>query len=269
MRYLLTICVWSMLVAVCHGAISDNLISYWKMDEASGSALDAHSTNELTEFSGTIASASGKISNARDFEEADTENVQRADNAALSTGDIDFTFTLWVNPESLPVNNIVLSKDTFAIREYGFYYNGGLRWYVFGPASEYSEVNGGTLSLSTWAFVVVWHDATADEIGISINDGTPVTDPHTAGVRDSTASFVIGSRSDGTNYYDGLVDEVGFWKRKLSAGEITQLYNSGNGLAYKFGEQVQGPRSLHQYRLRSVFRLPRHPIAALRDHYAP
>jgi hypothetical protein len=30
----------------------------------------------------------------------------------------------------------------------------------------------------------------------------------------------------------GLIDEVGFWKRKLTAQEITALYNGGAGLPF-------------------------------------
>lgn len=48
-------------------AIIDNLVSYWKLDEASGNALDAHGSNTLIETSGAIAAAGGKINGARDF----------------------------------------------------------------------------------------------------------------------------------------------------------------------------------------------------------
>ena len=35
-----------------------------------------------------------------------------------------------------------------------------------------------------------------------------------------------------SRYWDGLIDEVGFWKRILTAQEKTNLYNAGAGLAY-------------------------------------
>lgn len=34
--------------------------------------------------------------------------------------------------------------------------------------------------------------------------------------------------------YNGDLDEIGFWNRSLTSSEITQLYNSGNGLSYPF-----------------------------------
>jgi hypothetical protein len=259
-RCVLIIALVLSLTAEARAVISDNLICYYKLDEASGNAIDAHGTRTLTE-SAAIGSTAGKINNARDLESGDGRWFGVSDNTDHSTGDIDFSFGFWVNPESLPGNAAPLGKDNNPTsREYGFYYSSGLRWYVFGPASEFTEVNGGTLSTSTWYYVVVWHDATGNEIGISVNDGTPVTAAHTAGVRDGTAGFAIGAISNnGGNHWDGLVDEVGFWKKKLSAAEITSLYNSGNGLAYKFGETVPGPAALY-YRLLSTRLNPlKHP----------
>ena len=34
--------------------------------------------------------------------------------------------------------------------------------------------------------------------------------------------------------FDGMMDEIGVWSRALTATEVTELYNSGNGLAYPF-----------------------------------
>ena len=71
-------------------ALTDSLISYWKLDEASGNATDSHGTNTLTDTN-TVTSVAGKINTARYFTNANTEFFTLADNASLSTGDIDFT----------------------------------------------------------------------------------------------------------------------------------------------------------------------------------
>jgi len=34
--------------------------------------------------------------------------------------------------------------------------------------------------------------------------------------------------------FDGLIDEVGIWSRALNSTEVSELYNSGSGLAYPF-----------------------------------
>jgi hypothetical protein len=35
-----------------------------------------------------------------------------------------------------------------------------------------------------------------------------------------------------TGAFSGMLDEIGFWKRKLTAAEITALYNGGAGLPF-------------------------------------
>ncbi len=32
------------------------------------------------------------------------------------------------------------------------------------------------------------------------------------------------------------MDEVGIWEKQLSPAEVTELYNTGSGLSYPFGE---------------------------------
>lgn len=219
-------------------ALIDSLISYWKLDEASGNALDAHSTNELTETSGTIAAATGKVGGARDFEMLDTEYFTRADNAALSTGDIDFSLACWINPES-SATSAILGKwqwDGSGEHEWVLWLNSMTPTFSVstnGTSIAASAVWGSGLSTATWYFIVIWHDSVNNQIGISVNAGTPVTASHSGGVRDGTHAFDIGG-SNNASFYDGLIDEVGFWKKVLTSDERTLLYNGGNGLPYPF-----------------------------------
>src|SRR5690348_11404000 len=71
-------------------ALTDSLVGYWKLDEASGSRADSAGANTLTD-NNTVAGLAGLISNAGDFERDNSESLSIADNAALSMGDIDFT----------------------------------------------------------------------------------------------------------------------------------------------------------------------------------
>jgi hypothetical protein len=220
-------------------ALIDNLISYWKLDEASGNALDAHGANALTETSGTIASAAGKIGNARDFEATgDTEYFEIADNADLSTGDVDFAFQCWINAESVGANRRIAGKWGSA---------GNLEWLLLVTSSDlvrFQVSNDGTASVSveasthgaivaaTWYHVACWHDSVNNQIGVAVNAGTPNTTAHSTGVFDSATAFTLGA-ANATQHWDGLLDEAAFWKgRILTSQERTDLYNGGAGLAY-------------------------------------
>ena len=46
----------------------------------------------------------------------------------------------------------------------------------------------------------------------------------------TTTEFWIG-RYD-TSYFNGRIDNVGFWKRLLTANEKAYLYNTGSGRSY-------------------------------------
>lgn len=221
------------------------LVSYWKLDEVSdGSAPVTRgdsvvaSGNDLTD-NNTVASAAGKIGNAASYIKANSEVLTHVDNALLSIGASDATFCAWFNIAALGVINGVLGKDDAAgNREYGLFVQASnvLQWYVF-TAGGYQPLNStaGALAASTWIFVAAWHDFTAHTINLQINNG--VVDSlavNAGGVNDLAAAFTIG-RQGSTNNFGGLIDEVGFWKRVLTATELTALWNGGAGLSWPFG----------------------------------
>lgn len=233
-------------------ALTDNLISYWKLDEASGDALDSHGSNDLTESSGTIASATGIIGNCRDFELGDTEWFDLPSNSDVSMGDIDFTISCWVNLESLAAVYTFVGKDTGAApnREYLVEYTNSASRFRFGvfdaaTGASFNSVNANNLgapSASVWYFIVCWHDSVSNTINIQVNNGTPNSQAHTTGVRAGAAAFRFGARGDGTSIMnDGLLDEVGLWKRILTSDERTALYN---GLTYPFTASTNRRRRL-------------------------
>ena len=216
-----------------------NLISWWAFDEASGNAVDSHGANHLTETSGTIASAAGKVGNARDIEADDTEWFEIADNASLSLGaDTAFSFFGWINVESVTARRVVLSKNdsggSFGGIEYWMEIGTSRRLYcIISNGATYTTVTTtNTISTGTFAFIHYYHDPISNVIGASINAAAPKTAAWSGGTFNGANSFNIGRTSAGL-YYDGLVDEFGFYKdRFLSTDEIDWLYNSGNGREY-------------------------------------
>ena len=232
-------------------AIIDNLVSYWKMDEASGNALDAHGSNTLTDTN-TVTSGTGKISGGRQFTAANTERFELTSNADVSKSDEDFTFACWVKFDSLAAARAIISKYlSSGLREYMLDYAvfnaNRFTWGVSSTGSNYTTVvanNFGTASTGTWYHVVVWHDSVSNLIGISVNDGTPNTTSTSAGVFAGVQVFKIGAWAVANAPMDGIIDEVGLWDRVLTSTERTDLYNSGNGLAYPFsvsGQTLEPP----------------------------
>lgn len=226
--------------------IPTSLISYWKLDEGSGTRDDAVGSSDLTaNGTGGVGAGTGKKTNAADLELSESDFLERADNADLSTGDIDFTVSAWVNMESKSTGTtamtIVGKRESATVREYDVYYTGAtadrfaLNLYNSGGTGvcTVNANNFGSPSVGTWYFLVAWHDAAANTCNISVNNGTPDSAAESGVPSDTAANFRIGAvYTTEVNFFDGLIDEVGFWKKKLSSQEITDLYNSGNGNTY-------------------------------------
>jgi len=219
-----------------------NLISHWRLNEASGTRNDAHSTNHLTD-NNTVTSATGKLGNAGQFVAANSEYLSIADNAALSAGDVDLVIAAWVYLDSKTAIRPIVSKwhdSTTASREYSLRYvqsSDRFGFTVRGGATQTIILADslGIPAISTWYFLMAWHDATANTINIQVNDGTVDSAAHTTGMNDAAAPFMIGYWQSGVAgaYMDGRIDSVSVWKGGLlTSGQRTDVYNAGNALDY-------------------------------------
>jgi hypothetical protein len=223
-------------------ALTDNLVSYWKLDESSGVRADSHGSNNLTD-NNTVGVAAGKINNAAQFVAANSEYLSHSSNSDLTTGDIDFTLQAWVYLDTKTVLRPFVAKYEFgAEKEFVLHYNVVDDYFsllvrdTLGNTGFVNATNLGSPSTGTWYCIHAWHDSVNDQLGIAVNAGTANLNSHTDGVSTSTtAEWQLGHIVGGdATYMDGRIDEVGFWKRVLTSGERSQLYNSGNGLAYPF-----------------------------------
>jgi hypothetical protein len=231
-----------LIPSICHAALTDNLVAYWKLDEASGTRADSVGSNTLTDIN-TVTSATGKINNAGQFTKSNNEALSIANNTDVQLGDIDWTVTAWVYLDSEPGQMDIISKATgfsTGTREFELMYLSDR--FVLNTGGFISPVatadNFGAVSTSTWYFIVAWHDAAGNTINISVNNGT-ANSTATSGSFGTQGSgeFTIGSYNANQTTlwtYDGRIDEVGLWKRVLTSQERTDLYNSGAGFAYPF-----------------------------------
>jgi hypothetical protein len=226
----------------------DSLVSYWSLDEASGTRNDSHGTNHLTD-NNTVTQADGKLNKAGQFVAANSEYLSHASNASLQTGDIDFAFSLWVYLDAIGTRcDLVWRYDGGSPTpgEYGLFYTdpgGGFRFRfaVYNSAGgALAAVSANTLgvpSALTWYHIVAWHDKTAKSANIQINNGGVDTTTYSSGAIGTTNSnFMVGKTGDiAGNYWNGRIDSLGFWKKVLSSDERAALYNGGLGAEYPWG----------------------------------
>ena len=171
---------------------------------------------------------------ARQLTSSSSQRLTLADNADISHGDRDFSYTGFVYFDTNSSNETILAKRGGGGNEIFLYILGApdtIRLLIDGPSQSLIDTPN-IAAVSTWIFFYAYHDSVNDEIGISFNDGTPSTTAHTTGVNDGTAPFEVGSQSGGTLFMNGRTARFGRWNRILTAAEITRMYNGGNGRFY-------------------------------------
>lgn len=218
--------------------LNTDLIAHWSMEESTGATRnDSEPTGTPQNLSdvNSVTLTGGIQGNAALFTAANNEALIRADSADLSVGNIDFALAGWFKFTSFTADQSLVSHWSAVSSERAWDMRfgsaaGKLVWHVTndGVTDASREMTSfGTPATNVWIFWYVFHDSVNDLIGGSVNDGTVNTAAHTLGVLNSSANFVVGSLGNGIQYFDGVVDELSFWKRRLTVAEVTELYAAG------------------------------------------
>ena len=254
-RVLLAVVGWPAIAQAV--LLTDGLAAYWHLDEAGGTRLDAAGANDLTDHN-TVTQAAGMLGNAAQFTSANSEYLSSADTAALSmAAHLDFSITAWVYPDSKPAgdNMFILGKmidGAAGNAEYGMYWataTDNFRAYLSDGAgiTNLQATAFGAPPLSTWVFIAEWYDAAADTWNIQVDNGAVDAVANTTGSQHTANDFAMGRiPGDNSAYWNGRIDEVGLWKRVLTADERTTLYQDPGAVfrAPSAGPATPEPSSL-------------------------
>jgi len=237
---------------ITYGALLDNLVSYWALEETSGARIDLYGTNDLTD-NNSVLYGTGINTNGADFESINNESLSITDGSQTGLDfNGDFAQSYWVNFESLADHTFsVKGYNTGSQRGYTFRYVNASTDLEFQSASSCTGGASVTVdwmpSTGVWYNVIINFNSVAGELDFYVN-GSQVGTTQTvqSPLCDSTETFYMGIWFDsGTPYYpqDGIMDEVAFWSRLLTTDEITELYNGGTGTFYDgvtFGSGTSG-----------------------------
>ena len=218
----------------------DGLISYYKLDESSGStAFDSLGINNATN-GGADVNVPGKINTAYDFEKDNTDY--------LLTG-IDWTnmesrtYSGWFKLESSTADQYLfdtrLTDDSVQIlvetdndlvvevRQGGGYVD--------------VVISNETVPDNVWTHIGFTLEDTTDTLTLYINGENVGSGIHGASVGHASDmnSFEICGRTTGTELpCDSLIDEIAIYDYAVNQTGFTDLYNSGRGLSYPFTKCV-------------------------------
>lgn len=227
-------------------AITTNIISYWKLDEAAGNAADATGTgNTLTNVGVTFAAA--KINNGAVFAAADVTDSLTILDATQVGLDItgDFSFGGWFNNASISASfNIYMCKQGATGNDgylFGIFDSAGTKHMQLqlgdGVGQDSYDITA-TINTATYYHIFVTWNSTTKTATFYQNGSSLGTSTKTRTLAANASSFTLGIYNTGGLQFDGTMDEIGIWSRQLTPTEISQLYNSGAGLAYPFNVTV-------------------------------
>lgn len=214
-------------------ALSDNLLSYYKLDESSGNASDSVGSNTLTNV-GTATYSSAKINNGVDLN-GSSQYLNGGNVLNLTTG--AWTFSAWIKVTTTGSYEFIGGRS-----ESGF----SSDWYMRVTNTNKAEIefrNGASADLVIGAVTVAdntWHHIVGLRNGTNVllyvdgsADGSATDNNYNCS---NSLDFHLGADSAGAlNFkFNGQIDEVGIWNRALSSTEITELYNAGAGKQYPF-----------------------------------
>ena len=206
-------------------AIPDSGIARYKFEQ---DVLDSWNNNDATD-NASAGYRAGQVGDyAKSFDGTD-DNVDL--NQVLSTNAQDFSVSHWFYVDTLPTSagerKTIIDEDFTAT---------STNRIITGLTSsdEYHSLLGGgnivgpSVSANTWYFGGIDYDHSTGDVEIHLYDTSGLIDrtSDTVTAEDHPIGFV--AEHDGTNFYDGAVDDLRFYDKPLTNTEWDNLYNTGS-----------------------------------------
>lgn len=176
----------------------------------------------------------GKLDKALDFDGInDYVDLGNEFNFELNE---QFSFSMWFNTTTTSTDVML---DRYRLnRGWTIYMEAGKITVSFAhSAGNYIKIEtDNTYNNGEYHFLFVTYDASSTAAGITVYiDGVPVDvtilkDTLAVTMQAATNSSMGGREA--ALFYDGILDEVIIWYTEVNQGNITRMYNEGNGIAW-------------------------------------
>lgn len=215
-------------------ALIDNILHYYKFDSDADDSVGSNN--------GTVNGASNvsaKINNGYSFD-GNNDTIITSDTS-FGNGLANFSINVWFKTSVDNTSMFLCGKNNGTDNAYQIMaHSGGNMLFIHGTtvtqyptavSTDFTPYADNNWHMATFTYNGSTLKAYVDNVEI----GTPVS---LTGVgRTYTKAWTIGT-SGSANYWNGLLDEVGFWNRALTTAEINRLYNNGLGKQYPFPQAL-------------------------------
>ena len=220
---------------VASSSLLTGLVAYYTMNEASGTLYDSTGNNNITTFTGSYG-ATGKLGNCVSF--AGSTQYATVPNASnfTSTAGGSLSINLWIYMTNAHVTNHQMLFGSNSAYGPEFYLPEDQGTNQYDMRFKSGTQAAGDNTATTYA-ATTWYMLTCVKSGTTVTFyrngaqcGTPST--LTSDLTETYTQYIGGDPS--SEAFPGRIDEVGYWSRALTTGEITTLYNAGVGKTYPF-----------------------------------
>ena len=232
---------------------SGNGAQYPYSSQSLPSPNDAVGTNHGTLMNGA-SFTTGKIGNAFTFDGVN-DYVSFPTNSWNSLVGTDLTISLWVKFSSTANQTLISNMSSPSINVWSGWeirlVGGQPTIYMWNNSGTGVGAQGAVVSTNTWYHIVATRKK-GSRTRIYINGSLAQTDTNTPDPSINGTYYPnIGHLQYSSTYHGlymtngSLIDSVNLWSKEISADEVTQLYNAGNGTQYPYSSQTL-PSTMNQ-----------------------
>ena len=244
-------------------SLDSSIFGAWN-GEKNGTSLDSgivgawHGENNVNDSVGTnhgtavggLTYSTGKIGQSFNFNGSSCVDL----GDIMDIGTKNWSYSMWIKTNVVSGFTTIFSKamtESFGGR-FGILTSNNFIKVFFDPTGSNTITADSSTSIltNTWYHLVFQIDR-SDKLKLYINgvfnnlvtkDGVNNLAPYVSSDYNRPTTFKLGAYTNTngtpTQFFNGQIDAFSVWDRLLTADEVTQLYNAGNGTQYPFSTQT-------------------------------
>jgi len=218
---------------------NQNVVVYYTFDDADvvgGLAQDIsaiYTPDYSMDTNDAVTGVSGILLQAFNYSDQ-TQQKSTSTMDAIGPGS-NYTVAMWIMlNETSELDYIWVASDT---SKYLYLANDAGNKFKMGQYDgAWKEISGPTNTVANqWYFVAMTYNETSGNLSLWLNAELEASISAT-GVSVAQGGFILGRNPGNPEYFSGRIDEMSIWNVSLSAGDLSAIYNGGNGVQFPFAE---------------------------------